>query len=243
MSLADTAIAHIRELIRSGELPPGARLPPGQRLATEWGLAPDATREAVEALTVTRVLEVRPGGTYVSSREPRLLLAGLGVAGDLLRDDTLLELCEVRRLLEPPVTALAATRISEAQLDEVGRHLDAMCEARDHAEELSRHDVAFHRAVAAATGNQTLTVLLEGISGRTLGARVWRGLVDDGAADRTLSEHQAIYTALAARDAPLAEAAALMHVSDIERWLHNCRTRTRQSRHFPHMPASSIERQ
>ena len=53
----------------------------------------------------------------------------------------------------------------------------------------------------------------------TLRARVWRGMVEANAADRTLAEHEAIYTALADSDANLAQAAALMHVSTTERWL------------------------
>ncbi len=91
--------------------------------------------------------------------------------------------------------------------------------ARDDVERLNEHDAAFHRAVIAATGNATLATLLEGIASRTLRARVWRGLVDDHAADRTLVEHEAIYQALAAGDGGLAQAAALLHVSTTEQWL------------------------
>jgi hypothetical protein len=58
-----------------------------------------------------------------------------------------------------------------------------------------------------------------GISGRTLRARLWRGLADDQAADRTLAEHESIFAAPSARDAPLGQAASLLHVSNTERWL------------------------
>ncbi|MFD5320555.1 FadR/GntR family transcriptional regulator [Streptomyces sp. NPDC127098] len=220
MSLTDGAIARIRELVRSGALPPGAKLPPEQRLAAELGLSRNLTREAVKALVASRVLEIRRGdGTYVTSLEPRLLLEGIGEAVELLRGETLLELTEVRRLLEPAATGLAAGRVSPAQLAAVRRHLAAMRAASDDIEALIEHDAAFHRAVVAATGNQTLSSLLDGIAGRTLRARVWRGLVDGGAADRALAEHQAIVDALADGDAVLAEAAALVHVSSTERWL------------------------
>jgi GntR family transcriptional repressor for pyruvate dehydrogenase complex len=166
------------------------------------------------------VLEIRRGdGTYVTSLEPELLLGGIASAVELLRGETLLELTEVRRLFEPVATGLAATRISADELAEVERHLNAMRANRDDVELLNQHDAAFHRSVVAATGNATLTILLEGISGRTVRARVWRGLVDDGAAGRTLAEHEAIYAALADRNAALAQAAALMHISTTERWL------------------------
>jgi hypothetical protein len=78
---------------------------------------------------------------------------------------------------------------------------------------------AFHRAIANVTGNETLLTLLEGISGRTLRARIWRGLVDSRSYGRTLAEHEAIYAALAARDAALGHAAALLHVSNTGQWL------------------------
>lgn len=153
--------------------------------------------------------------------QPSLLLEGLGGAVELLQGDSvaLQDLMEVRRLLEPMATALAATRISDAQLAEVERHLDAMREARDDVEKLNVHDVAFHRAVVSATGNETLLTLLEGISGRTLRARIWRGLVDTQVAGRTLAEHEAIFNALSSRDAALSQAAALLHVSSTEQWL------------------------
>jgi DNA-binding FadR family transcriptional regulator len=222
VSLTDRAIERIRELIRSGALPPGSKLPPEADLAAELGLSRNLAREAVKALAVARVLEVRRGdGTYVTSLQPSLLLEGIGGAVDLLQSDSdaLLDLMEVRRLLEPVATGLAATRISDEGLAEVKRHLDAMREARDDVERLNAHDAAFHRAVVAATGNESLVTLLEGVSGRTLRARIWRGLVDAQAAGRTLAEHEAIFTALASRDAALSQAAALLHVSSTEQWL------------------------
>jgi GntR family transcriptional repressor for pyruvate dehydrogenase complex len=220
MSLTDKAIARIRELIQTGELPPGAKLPPEQQLAAELGLSRNLMREAVKALVVARVLEIRRGaGTFVTSLEPALLLEGLGSAVELLRGDKLLELTEVRRLFEPIATGLAAERISDEGLAEVRRHLDAMVRFRDDVEKLNEHDAAFHRAVVSAVGNSTLTSLLDGISGRTVRARVWRGLVDAAAGERTLEEHRTIYEALAARNRPLAEAAALFHVTGTEQWL------------------------
>jgi GntR family transcriptional regulator, transcriptional repressor for pyruvate dehydrogenase complex len=222
LSLTDRAIEQIRELIQSGALPPGAKLPPEQELAAQLGLSRNLAREAVKALAVARVLEVRRGdGTYVTSLQPSLLLGGFGGAVELLQSDTtaLLDLMEVRRLLEPLATGLAAARITDDQLAEVKRHLDAMREASEDVEQLNAHDAAFHRAVVAATGNESLLTLLEGISGRTLRARIWRGLVDDQASGRTLAEHQAIYDALSTRDASLSQAAALLHVSNTEHWL------------------------
>lgn len=222
MSLTDKAIARIREMIRSGELPAGSRLPPEQELAAQLGLSRSLAREAVKALAVARVLDVRRGdGTYVTSLRPDLLLESFGGAVELMQADpgTLLDLLEVRRLLEPAAVALAATRITDEQLADVERHLDAMRDAADDVELLNQHDAAFHRTIISAGGNQTLTAVLDAISGRTLRARIWRGMHDDGSAARTLAEHQAIYAAVRRRDAPLSQAATLIHISSTERWL------------------------
>ncbi|HZM79115.1 MAG TPA: FadR/GntR family transcriptional regulator [Candidatus Limnocylindrales bacterium] len=232
MSLTDKAMTRIRELIQTGELPPGSRLPPEPQLAAELGVGRNIMREAVRALVAARVLEVRRGsGTFVTSLEPRLLLEGIGEAVELLQGDTMLELTEVRRLFEPAATALAATRITPQQLAEVEGHLEAMRAAIDDVELLNKHDAAFHRAVVAATGNQTLSTVLDGISGRTVRARVWRGLVnadtnsdahadaDADVAGQTLREHEAIYAALLSGDALRAHAAAYMHVTTTETWL------------------------
>ncbi|MEU5079899.1 MULTISPECIES: FadR/GntR family transcriptional regulator [Streptomyces] len=220
MALTDEAIAKIRSLIQSGELPPGARLPPEPQLAAQMGLSRSGVREAVKVLESARVLDVRRGdGTYVTSLAPRLLLEGLGVAVELLRDDTLLEVMEVRRLLEPMATGLAAVRMREEDLDALGKILEDMRAARDDAELLIRYDTAFHRTVIAATGNETLTSLLEGLSSRTIRARVWRGLIEGNASHLTLAEHEAIYNALCARDQLLAQSTALLHVNTSEVWL------------------------
>jgi GntR family transcriptional repressor for pyruvate dehydrogenase complex len=218
-SLTDEAIDRIREFVRSGRFPAGSRLPPEHELATELGISRSPTREAVKALELARVLEVRRGdGTYVTSLAPSLLLEGLGNAVSLM-EGSVLELTEVRRLLEPAATGVAATRITDAQLRTVAELLDAMQEAVEDVERLTVLDAAFHRAVVTASGNETLTALLDGISSRTLRARIWRGTVDRGVTHVTLDQHKAIYDALAGRDPAVATAAALMPVDTSERWL------------------------
>jgi GntR family transcriptional repressor for pyruvate dehydrogenase complex len=220
VALTDDAITRLRSMIQSGELPPGARLPSEHELATQMGISRSGVREAVKVLESARVLDVRRGdGTYVTSLAPRLLLEGIGFAFELLQGDTLLEVMEVRRLLEPAATALAAARMSAEQLDELGGLMDQMRGATADAEQLVRLDIAFHRLVIVATGNETLTSLLDGLSGRTARARVWRGLVEGNVAQATIDEHQAIFAAIQSRDQALAGATALVHVNRSESWL------------------------
>jgi GntR family transcriptional regulator, transcriptional repressor for pyruvate dehydrogenase complex len=222
MALTDEAIEQIRRLIRSGDLPPGSRLPPEPELAAQLGLSRNSMREAVKALELVRVLDVRRGdGTYVTSLEPGLLLEGLGFAVDLLQDESILSVVEVRRLLEPPATGLAAERITDEQIASVQARLEEMEAAGRDIERQVAADAEFHLEIVAATGNQTLLSVLDGLSSRTLRARIWRGLVEADAISATLQQHRAILSALVARDRPLAEAAALIHVTSSENWLRN----------------------
>jgi GntR family transcriptional regulator, transcriptional repressor for pyruvate dehydrogenase complex len=220
MALTDEAIERIRALIRSGNLPPGSRLPPEQKLAEQLGLSRNSMREAVKALQLVRVLDSRPGdGTYVTSLAPQLLLEGLGAAIDLLQDDTLLEVMQIRLMLEPAATAAAALRITGPQLSHLSTLLRRMRETTNDAETMVQYDIEYHSAIVAANGNDSLTSVLDGLSGRTSRARVWRHLIEADAAANTLSEHQAIYDALCAGDPELARAAALMHVNTSAKWL------------------------
>jgi GntR family transcriptional repressor for pyruvate dehydrogenase complex len=220
MALTDDAINKLRGMIQSGELRPGTRLPPEHQLAAEMGLSRSGVREAVKVLEAARVLDVRRGdGTYVTSLAPTLLLEGLGFAVELLQGDTLLEVMEVRRLLEPAATGVAALRISDDDLEHLAEILARMHDSASDAEKLMQADIEFHRVVIASTGNETLTTLLDGLSGRTVRARVWRGLVEGNVTQATLDEHRAILLALRARDPFLATSAALMHVNTSESWL------------------------
>ena len=216
--LTEAAIQQVRQLIVTGELVPGQRLPPEAELAESLGTSRSTVREAVRALVTARVLDVRRGdGTFVTSLRPELLLAGIGAAADLLQGDFTLELIEVRRILEPAATRMAATRITEATLAELDACLHQMSAARSN-DELVQFDEAFHQLVATTTGNATLASMLTGVSSRTTRGRAWRGIVEAGATERTISEHAAILSALRARDPQLAEAAALLHVSTTEAW-------------------------
>ena len=219
--LAEGAIEQVRHLIASGHFAPGDRLPPEAELAETLGTGRNTVREAVRALVSAQVLEVRRGdGTFVTSLRPELLLAGIGAAADLLQDDFTLELVQVRRILEPAATGMAATRIAPSTLRELDGCLHRMSSAWTHAE-LVEHDEAFHRLVVTAAGNATLASMLAGVSGRTTRGRVWRGVLEAGATERTIFEHAAILAALHAGDPQLAEAAALLHVSTTERWFVN----------------------
>src|ERR1700716_3606958 len=134
-SVTDDAIDKIRERIVSGAWGAGDRLPKESELAAELGLSRNSLREAVLALFLLRVLEVRQGyGTYVSSLEPDLLLESTGFISHLLLGDTAVALSEVRRILEAAAAALAAARIDEDGKEQPRSSLERMRQAQGGGE-------------------------------------------------------------------------------------------------------------
>jgi DNA-binding FadR family transcriptional regulator len=219
MALTDAAIERIKEMIVSGALQPGERLPKEDDLARTLGISRNSLREAVRALTLVRILDVRQGdGTYVTSLEPRLLLDAVSFVADFHRDDSVLYLIEVRRMLEPQATALAARRIKRADVERLVALVDEVDAASD-VETLVANDLTFHRRIAEACGNPVLIALLDSVSVPTARARVWRGLTEDRALERTLAEHHEIVDALARHEPEIAAARAAAHISGLEDWL------------------------
>ena len=219
MALTDEAIGKIKEMITSGELGPGDRLPKEADLAERLGLSRNSLREAVKALSMIRVLDVRQGdGTYVTSLEPHLLLDALSFVVDFHRDDTVLQFLEVRRIMEPAATALAAERMTDDDVDKLQAVLDELG-AEPTIEALVANDLEFHRQIAAGSGNAVLCSLVDGLSGPTTRARIWRGLTQEGAAARTREQHQAILDAIGSRQPELARSWATVHIAGVEEWL------------------------
>ncbi|GAA3668610.1 FadR/GntR family transcriptional regulator [Microbacterium marinilacus] len=223
MAVTDEAILKIKGMIVSGELGPGDRLPPEKELSDKLGLSRSSLREAVKALEVIRVLDVRRGdGTYVTSLQPQLLLEAMSFVVDLHQDDSILEILAVRRILEPKAAALASGAIADDQLDGIEALIAALEDDAD-IEGLVAHDIEFHSRIAQSSGNAYLANLIDSLSSHTVRARVWRGITQGGSVERTLDEHRAIVQALRQRDGELAEALMIAHVSGVEHWLRKAR--------------------
>lgn len=219
MAVTDAAILSVKAMIQNGELRPGDRLPPERELSEKLGLSRSSLREAVKALEVIRVLDVRQGdGTYVTSLEPRLLLEAVTFIVDLHGDSSVLEILAVRRMLECAAVGLAVPRITAAQLVQL-RELSQSVGSSTSVPELVAHDLDFHAVIVAAAGNSYLTGLLQSLSSHTVRARIWRGLTQAAAVERTLGEHRAIVDAIAAGDAALAQALTAAHIAGVEQWV------------------------
>ncbi|GAA2773325.1 FadR/GntR family transcriptional regulator [Kitasatospora cinereorecta] len=221
MSVTDQAIEKIKDMIVSGALLPGARLPNEADLADLLGLSRSSLREAVRALTAMRILVPKQGdGTYVSGLEPHLLLESLAFAADVSQGHTAHQLLQVRRLLEPPATALAAHNVTTDRLLELRAILDRSA-GEISIEEFVELDIEFHRLIADAVGNPVLSTLLGILSTHTQRLRIVRGISHAPAREQAHRDHETIWRALATGDAGLASSASAVHVAAVEDWLAN----------------------
>ncbi|MFE1166817.1 FadR/GntR family transcriptional regulator [Nocardiopsis sp. NPDC058789] len=215
--VAQRAVERIKAMIADGEVGPGERLPTERELSARLGVSRGSVREAISSLTTLGVLSVRHGaGVYVTALRPADLLEAFSVLAEVSRDETLLEVLQVRRMIEPAATAVAAARATPEDLARIGDLLDRMEADADRA---PADDLDFHRAVVACAGNATLSAVHAGLSSRTFNERVWAGLGREGLTDTLFQDHRRIHEALTARDPEAARAAAAAHVLRVERWL------------------------
>jgi DNA-binding FadR family transcriptional regulator len=173
----------------------------------------------VRALSLVRILDVRQGdGTYVSDLSAESLVDTLSFIVEFQHDSSVLELLEVRRILEPAACARATTEITKDALVELEKILELVT-IHSPVVELVAADVQFHAAIASSSGNSVLASLIDSLSGSTQRARVWRGITQEGSGARTLYEHRAIFEAIRSGDAQLASMWSTIHIAGVEDWL------------------------
>jgi len=160
--LVDDVIIQIEDMITFGEYKIDTKIPTEPELMCKLGVSRTTIREAIRVLSKTGILEVRQGdGTYV-----RACSTEIEPFERRLRRADLLEVYEVRRLLEVEIAKLAAMLRTPEDLVAMRESLNKRIEAQKSLDmaELANHDIAFHKAIAVACKNSVLTDLYLGFS-------------------------------------------------------------------------------
>jgi len=213
LSVPDNLAVEIEKLILSGQLPVGGRIPPERELAELWGLSRASVRDALKQLALRGLIERRPGrGTIVVEKVNQFG----GTLMDLLNDGQheLLQVMEVRTVIEPSVAARAAQRARSVDLEELAQLLREMSQ-KVTVKRFAELDRTFHLSIARATGNPLLVSLLERV-GEIVDQSPHELLQSRREHLTTLSEHAAIFQALCEKNPKAAEAAALAHLESVQ---------------------------
>lgn len=206
------------DLFTGGDVAPGTRLPPERQLAATLEVGRSAVREALAALEILGIVDVRPGsGTYLRGSASDLLPQTLRW-GLLIGERNTSELIELRSGLEIYVARLAGARAGEKGVASLTAALEAMRAARDDFSAFAAADSRFHRALSEAADNGTIVDMLHVV--RSL-LQVYsdRAVHDTDSVLTAIEEHDAILRAVAAGDENAAAAAMATHMSTAMRRL------------------------
>lgn len=216
--LYEQIIEQIQNRIMEGKVRPGDRLPSERELAEQFGVSRTAVREAVMALREKGLVDVQPGrGTFITDitgsttemmRDSLGLIVKLGLGNDLDK------LVQVRTLLEPGIAALAAEMALPEDIETMQQAVDVMDEAMEDADVYVEADLEFHLALAKATQNPLVPILIDPIVDLLREQRKRIFLVEKGP-ERGQYHHKRILAAIKARDPVAASQAMCAHLEQV----------------------------
>lgn len=219
--LAAEVARRLVDYLLSGGIEPGSRMPSERQLAEAFGVGRSAVREAIAALNLIGLIEVRHGdGTYLK-RPDSPLLPQVVEWGLLLGEQRTRDLVEARQKIETIIAGLAAQRRSEADLERLALSLERMrtsSQGEHLVADFVDADVAFHLQLAEAARNTALRDVHASIQALL---RAWIGrVIAAGYGDLSYEEHVPIMNAVRNRDIAGAEAAMDAHMQSATRRLH-----------------------
>lgn len=212
-------VDQIRELVARGELKPGDRLPSERDLVERLKVSRASIREALSALELMGLLEVRSGeGTFVRKLRSESVVAPLAWMLTMEKG-TVLELLEIRKILEAQAVGMAAERAEVEDLRELSAALDDLQAELNSPTSDGSSDHRFHYAITRATKNKIMIRLMDTISDlmkymlKTSRSKLYEGKYTPAL---LFLEHRKIYDAIVAKDAQKARESMLAHLIGVE---------------------------
>jgi len=218
-ALPERIAARLISLIGERQLRPGDKLPPERDLAATMQVSRPSLREALRALAMLNIVEIRQGsGTYVSSLKPEVLIEHLDFVF-ALDDSTFTELLEARQMLEPGLAAAAATRATDEELAQLRACVNRAAAHVDDPETFLAADLELHQIISAAARNQITARIMDSLTRLGMASRR-RTATLPGVRAQSVRDHQAIVEALSRRDPEAAANIMRQHLEIVESSLH-----------------------
>ena len=211
--LSESVAARLEDMIVSGQLPPGGKLPPERELARLLGVSRGLVREAIHELALKGLVHRRQGwGTEV--RGPYRSEFTGAIVGYLTQSERdVMELLDFREALEPPIAARAAERATSVDTRRL-RKLTEELDAESDPARAADLDARFHHAIALATRNHVLVMLVE-TSLEVLNQTRRRNLQTPARLEMSRRAHRAILAAIEAGDPDAAGLAMTDHIREV----------------------------
>ncbi len=208
-------VEQIESRILEGNLKIGDQLPSERELAEQFAVSRIAVREAVKALREKGLVEIKPGrGTFITNGTQSVVQRSFGMLMKFGPGDGSSSLVEVREILEPEIAALAATRIADEQIAAMTEAVRIMDTALDNVDVFVEADLDFHLALAQATQNPIIPILMNSIIDLLRTQRKRIALVNGGL-QRGQSHHKKILEAVIRRDSKAARQAMQRHLQQV----------------------------
>jgi GntR family transcriptional regulator, transcriptional repressor for pyruvate dehydrogenase complex len=216
----EDATEQIVEAIKAGDLQVGHRLPSERTLSAQMQISRPTLRQAIRLLSDAGIIEVKPGpggGMVVRSDNiPPELVDGSGHVD--LRIGQVASVLEARRMIEPNVAQLAASRATDADIEAMQQIIELQRTAQKDEQRFLELDLRFHLAMARATHNETVVGVMRPLL-RQLEIARRRMLQGDEDADRTVDLHERTLAAIVSGDPAAIEQIMDEHLSFLEeRW-------------------------
>lgn len=213
--LYERIVEQIERRILNGDLKLGDKLPAERELAEQLSVSRTAVREAVKALREKGLVEVQPGrGTFIKNGTTQAARLSLGLMMKFGGVDASASLVEVREMVEPEIAALAAARATEDDIAALREAVSAMDEALDDPVTFIEADLDFHLALAVATKNALIPMLIDSIVDMLREQRT-RIFYVKGGPERGQYHHKRILDAIIAHDPDAAQAAMRAHLQQV----------------------------
>jgi GntR family transcriptional regulator, transcriptional repressor for pyruvate dehydrogenase complex len=211
--LHDGVVEDMLTLIRQGEFKLGERLPTEPELSERFDVSRGTLRAAIQELVRLGYVEVRQGdGTYLRSPDNETLVQPFQA---LLASEPFLasELLQLRRLLEPEIARLAATKCSSSDAKILRSLLEEQHSRTAKGETLAAQDLAFHHEIARIADNNLIRKILTMLHSLLKDLRYQALLSDE---TKTVKQHQKIAEAIIKKDSEKARLEMEKHLDSVE---------------------------
>lgn len=212
--VAEEVADRIRTLILDGTFPQGQPLPSERVLTERFGVSRGSIRDAFRTLETIGLIETRHGrGTFPRELTVDRLVAPLA-SMMTFQHDLQDELLDVRRMFEPAVARVAATRATDEDFADLQRILDAQHRKLKKRQSAIVEDTEFHAALARSTRNRVIVSLMATLNDLLVESRKLT-LRQKGRPAKSVEGHEAVVAALRRRDADGAARAMSNHIDQI----------------------------